>query len=264
MAIKIKKKDRPEGSDDESVEAQAAPATLGKDADPLMKASWETASWVEENRGLVLAGIAILLVAVIGGYFGLQYLEAQKVEASTALTPAVESYTTLIDGSREMEAIKSNPDIEAPDKTFESDEAKWQDIYDKADSALKKHPSAEIAAAARLSKAAAAIKLGKNEEAIALYQKYLDAPVEPAMKTAVLQGMATAHANAEQWDEAIATLDKLAELDEDYAEAARYEKARILERAGKAEKAKELYHEILDTEPNHPQKADIERRLANM
>ncbi len=265
MAIKIKKKDQSEGSEEEAVEEQAASgATLTDDADPILRASWETASWVEENRGLVLGGIFVVLIAVIGGYFGLQYLESQKVKASSALTPAIESYTTLIEGSREIEAIKSNPDIEAPEKTYESDEAKWQDVYDNADKALAKHPNSEIANASRLAKAAAALKLGKTDEAIELYTSYLESPTDPSMEAAVLQGLATAHANAENWDDATATLDKLGELDEAYAEAARYQKARILERAGKADEAKKLYHEILDEDPNHPQKADIERRLANM
>lgn len=272
MAIKIKKKDgsqEPESSSEvEEAEqlsaAEAAKAALSEDADPFLRASWETASWIEENRGLVLGAIAIVLIAVIGGYFGLQVLESQKVEASSTLTPAFDDFTTILEGSPQHEAIKANPDLEMPEKTFPNDKARWQAVYDDAEKTLSTHPKGDVAQAARLTKAAAAIKLEKPDEAIALYQAYLGNAQDEAMKVAVLQGLATAYARAEKWDEALKTLDELAAVDEDFVSGVKYQKARLLQRAGKKEEAKALFHEILDKEPDHPSKSDIERRLATM
>lgn len=267
MAIKIKKKD---GSADPEAEADVAedvpeglPA-LGADADPFLKVSWDTASWVEENRQIVVGAILLVLVAIIGGYIGLEYLESQNVEASATLTPAFESYNTLIEGSAEMEAISANPDLDAPEKTYENDKKRWEDVYAAANVALSKHPNAEIATPAKLAKAAAAVKLGKNDEAIELYKEFKGATNDQTLKPIAVQGLATAYAAAEKWDEAIGALDELAGMGESYAGSVQYQKARILERSGKTDQAKELYHKVLDENPGHPDKSDIERRLANM
>lgn len=264
MAIKIKKKDGSKDSEESAVEAGGAAGRLSEDADPFLRASWETASWMEENRSLVIGGVLLMLVVVVAAYMGLGFLENEKVQASNSLTPAFDSYNTMLEGSKELEAVKSNPDLEAPKKTYKTDEERWQAVYDDADKALKDHANAEIAIAAKLTKAAAAAKLGKYDEAIALYKDYESISPDPSMKVAALQGLATAYAAADKNDEAIKTLDEIAALDPQFASGARYQKARILQHAGKTDEAKKLYHEILDNDPDHPSKADIERRLANM
>ncbi len=272
MAIKIKKKDSSSGNDpseapellDESGAPVGAPSRLGEDADPILKASWETASWVEENRYLVLGIVGVVFLAIVGGYFGLQVLESQNEEASSTLTPALEDYSTMIEGSPELESLKSNPDIEAPEKTFETNQARWEAVYAGANETLSKHPQGEIAQAATLMKASAAAQLGKTEEAIQLYESYRATSNDDSMKVPVLQGLAGVYASAEKWDEALETLDELSKLDDSYASAVDYQKARILERAGRGEDARKLYHSILEEDPNHPSKADIERRLATM
>lgn len=273
MAIKIKKKD---GRDDDeaaiddvesAIEAGAAGVAttkLSEDADPFLRASWETASWIEEHRLAVVGLVVLVFLAVLGGYIGLGFLENQKVEASKALTPAFDSYNTLIEGSEALEQIAANPDLEAPDKTYKSDNERWQAVYDQASAALVQHPNADIALGAKLTKAASASKLEKYDEAIKLYNEYIESTTEPAMKTLALHGLATTYAAAAKWDEALKALDDLAASEPAFEPATRYQKARILERAARVEDAKKLYHEILDTEPNHPSKSDIERRLANM
>lgn len=267
MAIKIKKKDgTPDAPppEDAALEVAGSAGELSEDADPFLRAAWQTESWVEENRTLILGGVLAVLVAVVGGYFGLGFLENQKVQASSALTPAFDSYNTVLEGSKELEAIKSNPDLPAPKKTFKSDRERWEAVYAAADSALKQHPSGDISHAATLSKASAAAQLEKYDEAIALYQSYQQAAKDDSMKLAALQGLATTYSAAQKWDEAVRALDEIAALDEQFASGAKYQKARVLERAGKAEEAKKLYHEILDKDADHPSKSDIERRLANM
>mgnify|MGYP006189433031 CR=1 FL=1 len=273
MAIKIKKKDG-SGAQDEApelvdetagpAEAAGARAALSADADPLLKASWETATWVEENRMLVVGAVVLVFVAIIGGYVGLQVLESQQVTASNTMSPTFDAYTTLVDGSAEMEALKANPNIPAPETTFESNAERWQAVYDKAAATLAAHPKGDVAQAARLAQASAAVKIDKADEAVALYEKFLAQNTDEAMKVAALQGLATAYSRAEKWDEAVESLDQLAALGDDFGAGAKYQKARILQRAGKSEEAKALYHEILDEQPEHPSRADIERRLATM
>lgn len=269
MAIKIKKKDgapveeEPELLEEDGRPVGAPPIAVRADGDPFVKASWQTASWVEENRMLVVGSVVVVFIAIIGGYLGLSFLEEQKVDASSSLDPAFASYNALIDGSPELEALKSAPDIPAPTKTHESPQARWQAVYDDATKALASHPSGDISLAAKLTKAAAAAELGKFDEATTLYEEYRAASADGAMKLVALQGLATTYAAAEKWDDALKALDELGAV-EGYARSAKYQKARILERSGKGDDAKSLYHAILDEDPAHPQKADIERRLANM
>ena len=259
MAIKIKKKgERPEEpAQDEVIDMEpVAPA-----ADPFARATVGGASWIEEHRGLVLGGIAAVFVIILAGYFGLEYLESQKVDASAALSPALENYHTIVEGSPEYEAVQANDKITL-ERTFPSVEAKWQAVYDAAAEALSQYDTGQVAQSARLTKAAAALRLGKNEEALELYEAYLAKPHPDAGVFAVYNGMATAYAAQQKWDQAAQTFDELAEADEAYAGLARYQKARVLEEAGKPEEAKALYHEILEADPSTPFKNDIERRLA--
>lgn len=269
MAIKIKKKDGNKDSEPEAelvveMNAEGAAAALSEEADPFLRASWGTASWVEKNRMLVIGGVVLVFVGVLGGYMGLGFLENQKVQASTSLSPALDSYNTLLEGSKELEALKSNPELEPPKKTYKTDAERWQAVYEGADVALKQHPTTDMALAAKLTKASAALNLKKYDEAIALYTDYITSTPDPSMKTAALQGLATSYAAAKKWDDAIKTLDDLAAVDKAYVSGVGYQKARVLEQAGKPEDAKKLYHEILDADPEHPSKSDIERRLANM
>ena len=271
MAIKIKKKgDKPEEEPEVEEVAEDAPATaraaaqLSEEADPFLRASWETASWVEEHRFAVIGGVVAVFVAILSAYMGLNFLENSKVEASTTLSPAFDSYNTLLEGSKQLEAIKANPDFEAPKTTYPNEEARWQAVYDAASKSLDKNKNNEVAHAARLAKASAASRLGKHDEAIQLFEEYRKSSSDKTMEVVVLQGIASTHADAEKWDDAIKALDDIAKADEELASAVMYQKARILERAGRAEPAKELYHKILDESPTHPQKSDIERRLATM
>jgi len=151
-----------------------------------------------------------------------------------------------------------------PDDAFESHEAKWTAILESSDATLEKHPGGELARAARLTRGAALMKLGKVDESVSAYEEVLGAAANDTEKIAAHHGLATAYASQEKWDEALAQYDALSELDESLADAMRYHRARLLEKAGKVDEAKKIYHAIIEDEPMHPQKSDIERRLATL
>ena len=261
MAIKIRKR----GDDDNKPETDAPEGQTGgapADVDPVLQATMRGASWMEENRGLMIGGIIAVVIAAIGVWVGTNYMEGQEVEASTTLSPALWDYDVPVEGSQEMEMIRQSDVVEPPENTFGSDKERWQAVYDQADESLAQNNSGPVAQSARLTKAAAASRLGKFDEAIELYSAYLEGPTDEGMLPFVYLGLATAHGAKGNVEKAGANYDKLVEQNEAYEGLAMYQKAKVLEAAGKTEKAKELYHEILETSPKTPYRADIERRLA--
>jgi predicted negative regulator of RcsB-dependent stress response len=260
MAIKIRKRndaDQPEGEGSEDQAAGGAQAS-----DPVLQATMRGASWMEDNRNLVIGGVIALVVAIIGVWAGTSYVESQNVKASATLSPALWDYSAPVKGSPTMEMIGQSAEVGSPETVYASDTERWQAIYDKADTSLESHKSGAIAQSARLTKAAAANRLGKYGEAVTLYEAYLKNETDAAMLPFVYLGLANAHAAQDNVDKATANYDKLVEQDESYQGLAQFQKAKVLEGGGKVDKAKELYHEILESDPKTPYREDIERRLA--
>ena len=136
----------------------------------------------------------------------------------------------------------------------------WQTIYDKAGETLAGHDGGEIGRSACFTKASAAFKLGKVDESITLYEEAIAGARGESLDFARV-GLASSLAAKGEHDKVLATYDELAKS-ENYAAFAKYEKARLLQRAGKSEDAKTLYHEILESHPMTTFRDDIERRLA--
>ncbi|WP_168210999.1 YfgM family protein [Persicimonas caeni] len=259
MAIKIRKRTDGEEPEAEAPEGQAgAPAA----SDPVLEATMRGASWVEQNRNLVIGGVIAAVVAIIGVWVGTAYIEGQEVKASSTLSPALWDYAAPVEGSEELDLIKQAEEVDPPAEVFASETERWQAIYDKADKSLSAKGSGALAQTARLTKAAAANRLGKPDEAVELYKAYLGGETDEAMLPVVYLGLATAHSAKGNVDEAAANFDKLVEVDASYEGLAMYQKAQVLEAAGKTDKAKELYHEILESDPETPYRDEIERRLA--
>jgi tetratricopeptide (TPR) repeat protein len=260
MAIKIRKRnddDQPDGDAPEGQEAAGPQAS-----DPVLQATMRGASWMEENRNLVIGGAIALVVAVIGIWAGTSYVESQKLEASSTLSPALWDYTAPVKGSPTMEMITQAQEVDAPETVYASETERWQAIYDKADASLTGNKTGPLAQTARLTKAAAANRLAKFDEAISLYQAYLDNKTDEAMLPFAYLGLANAYGAKGEVDKAGANYDKLVEADASYEGLAQFQKAKVLEGAGEVDKAKSLYHEILESDPKTPYRDDIERRLA--
>lgn len=260
MAIKIRKRNDGDQPDADAPEGQDAQAPVA--SDPVLEATMRGASWMEENRSLVIGGVIALVVAVIGIWVGTSYVESQKLEASSSLSPALWDYSAPVKGSPTMEMMAQTDEVAAPETVYASETERWQAIYDKADASLAKHKSGPLAQTARLTKAAAANRLDKHDEAITLYQGYLDNETEEAVLPFVYMGLANAYGAKGDVEKASANYDKLIEQDDSYEALAQFEKAKVLEGAGKVDKAKGIYHEILESNPKTPYREDIERRLA--
>ncbi len=259
MAMKIRKRGGGK-ADPEAPEAQNGAAV--PDSDPVLEATLRGASWLEDNRNLVLAGVIAVIVAGVGVWIGSGYMDSQAVQASSTLSPALWDYDVITKDSPAMKQIEKSEVVDPPKHTYATDKARWEAIYKQAGDSLSKHKSGPLAQSARLTKAAAAMRLKKYDDATKLYEAYLSGKTDKAMLPFVYLGLATAYGAKGKVDKAVANYDKLVKQDDSYEGLAMYQKAQVYEAAGKKDKAKELYHEIIESHPKTPYRDDIERRLA--
>ena len=124
--------------------------------------------------------------------------------------------------------------------------------------------SARAALPGKLANAAAALHLGKFEDAASLYDEALADPKIGHLEPFAVYGKSVALAGKGDTDKALEALNTLAKIDDEYAELAMYKKGTMLEATGDIEGAKEVYHALLEQKPNSAYKLDVERRLATL
>jgi tetratricopeptide (TPR) repeat protein len=259
MAIKVRKKG-PNNEEDPEEQEENVPAQEAAAPDPFLSATTSTASWIEENRGLALGGLLLIIVGIMAAFGVMEYMKSQEVKASANLSPAFAAYEKPVSGSPELQTL-SQAGITI-DKTHESTDAQWNEVLGAANATLEAKKKGPLVQSARLSKGAAAIRLDKWDDAISAYEAYLAADHAKDVEPFVYQALATAYAGKGDIESARAQLDKLEKVGENFADVAKFQEAIILDNAGESDKAKDLYHGILEANPETPYKTEIERRLA--
>lgn len=272
MAIKIRK--RQKDGDDQNNGEDSVPETIDMDSDepkvgvapagsdPILNATMHGMSWAERNRGIILGGIVVVILASLGGWAYSAYSSSQQIKASKTLSPAIWDYEVFTKDSDTYKQIEDSDVIPMPDKVFATDSERWQAIYDTAGQAVSENSSETVTQSARLTQAGAAMHLDKTDEAIELYSAYLDGKTLDTAVPFAYMGLANAYAAKGEIEKAMQSFDKLGEQGEPYMAMATYQKAQLLDSSGKAKEAKELYHEILESDPETPHRDAIERRLA--
>lgn len=263
MAIKVRKRreDDEPPEDEENGEPEATEAQL-EDEDPFVAGSMRTLQWLSEHPNVIVGFLIAIAVAGAAVYGGLNYMRSQAVAASSGVSGALTAVQTPVDGSPEMQALTSSDRAASPKTTFESDKERWTAVFDRAGKTLDNYADSQAAQAARITQAAAAIRLEKYDKAIELYQAYLDADAGKDKLPTVHYGRAVALAEKGQYDKAMKALDALMNLDDSYKSFARYHKGMFMEEAGNPKKAKNFYDKVLDNNPQTPYKSAIERRRA--
>jgi tetratricopeptide (TPR) repeat protein len=262
MAIKVKK--RNSDNEDDDNQEDSAPAG-GAASDPFVSTVMKGAVWLRENTNLAVAGLLGIILLGGGGYAVYAQMSAQAVEASTTLSQGINQYHFPVKGSSTYEAFQQSERIDVPDTVFDSESKKYEAVMSGADKTLKNYESGGVVQAARLSKAASALQLEKFDKAAESYKSYVDnlsKKASPPEAPFAFLGMGLAHAGAENFDKAVDAFEKAAKKDDTIAPLAKYHKGKALQQGGKIEKAKEVYHGILDNHPDFEFKSDIQRRLA--
>ncbi len=269
MAIKIKKKspDSPSDIEDgEELESQeyGSPELVDDHEDinvVIPDYAQRKANALDDPKKIV--GIAVVaVVGILAVYYGIQFLEGQKVENSTQLNDAFSAQWKYTEDGPEVKALSQR---ETPIKfdTFPDANTKAEAVLAASSAAVPK-VSGELIEPAKLMEAGASLELQKYDDAIRLYTEVLATSKDTYALVPARQGLSDAYAAKKEWDKAIEQVDAIATLNPELAKSMKFRKGLLLESAGKGAEAKVLYHEIVENDPESPFKSEIERRLATL
>ena len=204
----------------QAAKAARKAAERGRDAELVEEKALAQAAvardWLQENlKPLGLMAGGVLLVAALGIAWS-TFRHGQNTAAGTELAAALEG------------------DAEDP--------AALADAYAAVADAHSKTPAA---AWARIGEAGALYAQGQWEASRAAYQAALDSSEDEAVQWAALEGIAYCLEAEKSYDQAIAQLDALRELDSTIAPIAAYHQGRILMAAGKPDEARIKFDAVL-------------------
>lgn len=267
MAIKIKNKGKkgPEEPEEQDGDKPGVPpgGSPGSELDGFERASFMAAAWIEDNRSLFFALVGIVFVAVIGVVLGVYYVRGQQVEASDRLSEGLAAYEVPVEGSPELEALRQQPDVPELPKIYDTSEEKWQDVYNSAESTLADFDRGPIAVSARLVKAAAAMNLGDYDEAKELYRDVIDTDdVSTEFQATAYMGLANSLAAQQDLSGAKEAWQQFAQLLPERQAYAEYKIARMVDRYGEPDEARDRYDQFLEDHPQSAYIQEVERRRA--
>ncbi|MGE0792145.1 MAG: YfgM family protein [Sandaracinaceae bacterium] len=251
-AAKAAKRGR-DKKDDRDVLTQAKDSELGQRVASLQE-------WMEENKNLVLGGIAAILLGLVGWLGYQSYTEGQAEEAATLLDEALEIAQAEIreEGSEEEPAADDqgdedeDEDDDAP--TYPSVTARAEAALAAYDRVIAEHGSSDAAPWAHLGRARALLDLGRDDDARAAFDQAVSTGgSDPAVVWRALEGKGFSYEANEDWDHAREVYDELAGVDDGaYAPVARYHIARMQLAKGERDEATEtlraLVHELRGAE----------------
>jgi predicted negative regulator of RcsB-dependent stress response len=222
--------------------------------------------WVMDNRGMLVVGTALTVIAVTAVYVLNSQERAKSAESAGSFHLAASGYTDV------LLPPPAKPGEEKPD-----DAQARQSKIDKArrnfEQTRKTYGADPVAALAELGEAGAHVDLGKHAEALKLYDAVLGRPnLEPMAKFMALQGKAAALETTGDTDGAIALWKTMGDLNtEAFGVMAGLQQGRILEATGRADAARTLYialdkehAEALKDLSNREFRANLDRRLARL
>ncbi len=135
-------------------------------ADPIHDALISTVDFLREHaRVLSLAGGAVLL-ALLGIYFGLRYLDARDISAQLELAKGMDYYHAVVDPAK----AKDDPYASGTGPVFRSNEAKFRAASSVFSSLASRYGNSKTAVMARYYLGLCQKQLAQKSEAIATLQ----------------------------------------------------------------------------------------------
>ena len=204
MAIKIKKRvDEPETPETDGADEQdenpvmAAVPEIGSET--IFQAPRDTFGWITDNRGIVIGGLAAIVLAIIGGSFWMASREAGRVESTHELLRALD-----ITG-----APTAADDVTAGELQFATLEERLQAQSAEARRIAAAQRVRGVSRQATLLAAAADLGLGRTDEARDAYRDYRAGAVNVLERSVAELGVASALAQGGQLGEALELLGAL-------------------------------------------------------
>jgi len=194
--------------------------------------------WAHDHpREVAVGGVALLAIIVaIGLIFGGDS-DGVDSQAGSDLAEALELVDRPVGG-------EAAPGGEAP---FATEKEKQEAIAAALEKVRSEHAGTSTAVAATLPLADARYKLGQYDQALALYEEYLEkAPKDAQLRFLALEGRAQTLQALGRNDEALQAWDRLAAEAPAYEDRALYGKGLLLEELQRWDDARAAYQKVRD------------------
>jgi tetratricopeptide (TPR) repeat protein len=223
--------------------------------DEFVSTVGRVSAWAEENARMVLllSGAAVVLVAA--GVLGAQYLGSREAKASALLARGMEMAGAPI--------AAAGAQVAPGGVSYASTGEKYRAVLDQMDAVIRTYPRTRAARLAVYYQGLAYANLGKNAEAVAALERFLDRDPDTLVSPMARAALARALEEAGQPDRAVAIYRDLAEgRGGAYpVEAALFEMGLTLERMGKSGEAREVFERITRDHPASDYSREAEGRL---
>ena len=226
---------------------------LLREDDAFIQAASSSAEWLKENRAAVMAAGIATVVAILGIWIGLLYVEDRDLEASQNLAAAL----AVFDG----EVVEEGADPSATPPTFASEKAKW---------AAAKTAFEELATSSGKLSPIGVFYLAdiaeKSGDLVAAQEGFAEAievlaPGDTLYFLAV-ERLAYLQERSGKSADALATLEKIKSKDGFYSDYTSFHRARIHLANGEKDKARTILERVQSDFPESSLKDDIKERLA--
>jgi tetratricopeptide (TPR) repeat protein len=231
-----------------------------KNPDQFVSFWTHVGTFLNANRKKVLAAVGGVLVLGVAAWVLSSVLSQRAAETSAAFA-RIEKVANADLLPATGEAPKTDDGL----PHFKTEDARFEGALKEADAFLSKHGGSDFKEEALLLKAKFLLALGKNSEALAIYQGQLGG-VDSRLRFLAHEGLGYALEASGQTDAAIAAFGALADESQAaagfYRDRALFNKARLLEKKGSSKDAEKLFRDILQQTPTTPLKEEINDRLA--
>jgi len=230
-----------------------------KNPDQFVSFWTHVGAFLGKHRLAVLGGLGGLVVAAVGVWLVSSMMVRHATEDSAAFA-RIEKVANADLLPPTGEAPKTDDGL----PHFKTEDARLEASLKEADSFLSQHGGSKLKEEALLLKAKFLLALGKNADALAIYQGQLGG-VDGRLRFVAQEGLGYALEANGQLDAAIAAFSALAEdggAAGFYRDRALFNKARLLEKKGNGKEAEKVLNEIKEKIPNSPLMDEIKDRLA--
>ena len=227
---------------------------------------WSKAgTWLAARRGLVLGGLAgIVVLAVIG--WTLQGWGQGRAERASRAFARIQRVATvpLVPAGGETPAVPAaTPDPDLP--KVKTERERLEATLKETDKFLADYGGSRLRDEALLLRARQLMGLDRAGEAVSIYSELVGS-LDQRLRFLALEGLAYAQEASGQLDKAVAAFARLAdharEAGNFLRDRALFNQARVLERKGSVKDAEKVYRTILSEVPQSALKEEINARLA--
>ena len=219
-----------------------------------------------EHRKKVIAALVVVAAGIGIGWGTIAHRAAQETKATAAFARIDRIATAELLSETADDQAKADASDEQQVPRFKTEKERLEAAIKEADAFVAAFGSEGLGRRARFGKAGRLLALDKAAEAATIYENLAASETDPELRIIEQEGAAVAHEAAGQLDEALRGYTALAESSQQsgsfYLDRALYDKARILEKQGKAKDAEQVLREILNKVPKTFLRQQIDDRLA--